>query len=44
MSLTQKSTKTTLRLNPKDLTACLDQKNGIIYVLQSEVEELRTNQ
>lgn len=44
MSLTKKASKTTLRAASEDMASCLDQKNGIISVLQSEVDELRSNQ
>jgi FtsZ-binding cell division protein ZapB len=44
MSLVRKPSKNTLRLTPDDLSTCLDQKNGIISVLQCEIEELRSNQ
>lgn len=44
MSLVRKPSKNTLRLTTEDYSSCLDQKNGIIAVLQGEVEELRLNQ
>ena len=44
MSVIRNSSKKKFSITPEDLSACLDQKNFKIAVLQAEVEELRFNQ
>lgn len=44
IGLNRKASKGTLRSTVEDYAAWSDQKNSIISCLQTEVEQLRTNQ
>lgn len=43
MSLIRNSSRKQFSITPEDLVACLDQKNSMISLLQTEVENLRFN-
>lgn len=44
MSLKRASSRKKFSITPEDLASCLDQKNSMIALLQTEVEDLRINQ